>query len=244
MRHSLRDEDPEERIALISRLAIPFSLITLLVIGFVRANPQDERLIEEYHLRVANEINSIPVDFEGWVGQQVPLPQSAISLLRPNALVARRYINEDKGVVATLMIVQCRDARDMGGHYPPVCYPANGWLELEENPQWDYTLEGQDLRVYGFHRVAGRVEREITIYSLFALPTGEVTNSMRDVRKLSANYEYRKYGAAQFQVMINGEVEQDDHEWILEDMYKVARPVIEAVIDAQLEPAHGKGNDS
>jgi len=25
------------------------------------------------------------------------------------------------------MIVHCGDVRDMIGHYPPVCYPANGW---------------------------------------------------------------------------------------------------------------------
>lgn len=229
---------------MISRLAIPFSLITLLVIGFVRANPQNAELINEYHIRVAAAINSIPTDFEGWVGQQVPLPQSATSLLRPNALVARQYINRDKSVIATLMVVQCRDARDMGGHYPPVCYPANGWLGFEETPEWNYTLQGQEMRVYGFRRVAGHVEREITIYSLFALPTGEVTNLMRDVRKLSANYEFRKYGAAQLQVMINGEVDQDDHAWILEDMYKVAHPVIEAVIDARLEQTQSEGDDS
>ena len=66
---------------------------------------------------------------------------------------------------------------------------------------------------------------------------------MSDVRRLSANYEYRKFGAAQLQILINGEVALEDHQWILEDMYDIARPVLEAVIDAQLghEQSDGSG---
>jgi len=229
---------------LISRLAIPCSLITLIVIGSLRANPQNVIKIDQYHERVAQEINAIPIDFGDWVGQQVDLPNAATSLLHPNALVARQYFNEDKGVFATLMIVQCRDARDMGGHYPPVCYPGNGWTQYPEKPARDEVIENESIRVYSFHRVAGRVEREIAIYNLFAFPTGTLSTSMSDVRKLSANYEYRKYGAAQLQVMISGDVDQQDHAWIVEEMLKIARPAIDAVLDAQLEPNYGEGGTS
>ena len=209
----------------------------------MRANPQDAQVIEDYHARVASVINSIPIDFDGWVGRQVPLPQSATKLLNPNGIVARQYFHEEKGVYATLMIVQCSDARDMGGHYPPVCYPGNGWMEYPEKPAWSYLIGDQELRVYGFHRQAGRKERELVIYNLFILPTGVLTTSMRDVRKLSANYEYRQYGAAQLQVMIDGEIDSAEHAWIVESLYAAARPAIEAVLDAQLEPKQGNGGE-
>ncbi len=229
---------------MITRLAIPLSLITLIVFGVMRSNPGDAQAIDAYHEHIAELINEIPIDVDGWVGQQVPLPQSATSLLNPNGIVARQYFNEDKGVIATLMIVQCRDARDMGGHYPPVCYPANGWTDKYDGEVLISALGEQSLRVYGFERTAGKVEREIAIYSLFALPTGILTNSMRDVRELIANYEYRKYGAAQLQIMIQGGVAAEDHAWILEEMYEIARPAIEAVLDAQLGKEQDDGRES
>jgi Protein of unknown function (DUF3485) len=229
---------------LITRLAIPFSLITLLVIGFLRVQPGDQELIDQYHERVATAVNSTPLDKNGWIGQQVPLPQSAISLLRPNALVARRYIYEEKGIVAKLVIVHCRDARDMAGHYPPRCYPANGWMESEDNPVRNYTLNKHSFRVYGFHRLAGKVERDMTVYSFFALPTGELSTSMVDVRRLSADYQFRKYGAAQIQIVIDGGVSPEDHPWILEEMYKIAEPAIEAVLDAPPSYKNTEGGES
>ena len=219
---------------MITRLAIPFSLLTLVVIGVARSNPVNTQAIKTYHEHIAELIEEIPVDVNGWVGHEVPLPQSATSLLNPNGIVARQYINEERGVIATLMIVQCKDARDMGGHYPPVCYPANGWTNTNDSENQVFSLGDQSLRVYGFSRTAGRIEREITIYSLFALPTGELTNQMSDVRRLSANYDYRKFGAAQLQILINGEVDTQDHPWILKEMYEIARPAMEAVLDAQL----------
>lgn len=219
---------------MISRLAIPFSLIMLVVVGAVRTNPANTRAIDAYHTNIADVINEIPLEVGGWIGRVVPLPQSATSLLNPNAIIAHEYFHKDKRVVATLMIVQCRDARDMGGHYPPVCYPANGWTDLYDGEVQTYTIDEHDLRIYGFRRVAGKIEREIIIYGLFALPTGEITTSMRDVRQLSADYGLRKYGAAQLQIMIQGEVDIEEHSWILEDMYEIARPAIQAVLDAQL----------
>ena len=136
----------------------------------MRNNPVNAEAINTYHVDIAELIEEIPIDVGDWVGREVPLPQSATSLLNPNGIVARQYINEDQGVIATLMIVQCRDARDMGGHYPPVCYPANGWTDNTDDQNQTFTIGDQSLQVYGFSRTAGREEREIFIYSLFAFP--------------------------------------------------------------------------
>ncbi len=225
---------------MLARLAIPFALITMVVIGVLRVDPGNKVEVDAYHERVAQVINEMPVDFNGWVGQQVPLPQSAIKLLDPNALVARQYFNAEKNLTATLLIVQCRDTRDMAGHYPPQCYPASGWMEFEENLAQMYSLEDYTLRKYRYHRITGQMERDITVYSLFALPTGELTTSMRDVRRLGANYDYRKYGAAQLQVVIGGDVDPTDHDWILNEMIQIARPSIEMVLDAHPDRVHSE----
>ena len=230
---------------MISRLAIPFSMIALILIGAMRVSPGDAPAIKAYHEHVAQVVRGIPIDTNGWAGRQVELPQSATSLLRPNALLARQYLNKEKRALATLMIVQCEDTRDMAGHYPPVCYPANGWINKNKDQDQRVILEEKSIKVYQFHRVAGRVERDITIYSLFALPTGELTTSMKDVRQLSANHELRKYGAAQLQVLIDGDIDPEDHPWILEEMYEIARPVIEAVLDiTSHQQSQGRGDES
>jgi len=229
---------------LFTRLAIPFSLIILIVIGYLRIQPGNKEAIEQYQDQVAKLINAMPLDVDGWVGQTVPLPQSAISLLRPNALVARRYYNEETGLSATLMVVQCNDTRDMAGHYPPRCYPANGWMVPVENPVRNYTVDDQEFRVYEFHRLAGKVERAITVYSLFALPNGELTTSMTEVRKLSADYRYRQYGAAQLQVVIDGSVPIEEHPRILDEMYRIAEPAIKAVLKSQAEQSRNEGEAS
>lgn len=216
---------------MLTKLAIPCSLAALLLIGFVRANPGDEGAINAYHERVARVINSIPVDINGWVGKQVPVPQSATNLLRPNAIIARNYTNDERGLSATLLVVQCRDTRDMAGHYPPQCYPASGWLEPDEDAVSMVEVEGQEMRRYRFHRVAGQAERSIIVYSLFVLPTGDLTVSMTDVRRLSADYGYRRYGAAQIQVLLDAGVDEGDQAWILDQMYQIAKPAIDAVLD-------------
>ncbi len=218
---------------MISRLSILCSLLALVAIGVVRIDPSDAQAIDAYHEQIVEVVERIPWKFEGWTSREVPLPQSATSLLNPNAIIAREYVNAERGVVATLLIVQCRDSRDMGGHYPPVCYPSNGWLKDSDTPNGG-RVDGQDLRVYEFSRVVGKADRSMTIYSLFALPTGMLTGAMKDVRQLSANYDYRKYGAAQLQVLINGTIPLEEHQWILEDMYRLAKPTLDAVIDAQV----------
>lgn len=202
------------------------------MIFFTQSNQGDDQLIAAYHEQVAKVIQEIPLDFGDWKGQQVPLPQSAISLLRPNALIARDYINQDKGVRATLMVVQCKDTRDMAGHYPPRCYPANGWMESPKNPAHMYSLLSDELRVYEFERVAGQARRDIFVYSIFALPTGTLTTSMSEVRKVGSDYSYRRFGAAQIQIVIDGDINQEDHQWILDELYGIAKPAIEAVLNA------------
>ncbi len=227
-----------------NRLAIPFALVALVTIGLLRANPANTERVDTYHDAIARLILEIPLDVDGWIGQEVPLPQSATNLLRPNAWVARQYVNTDLGAKATLLIVQCRDARDMAGHFPPICYPANGWLTPDDATTPLVQVSGHAMRRYAFHRVAARVERDITVYNIFALPTGEMTASMEDVRRLSADYEYRLLGAAQIQIVIDGTMDPEDHAWILDEMYAIVAPAVEGVLDSEIVTGPGDGSSS
>src|SRR5580658_8411121 len=63
---------------------------------------------------------------EQWTGTDVPVAAAATELLRPNTILSRDYVSQSTGQTATLLIVDCSDARDLQGHYPPRCYPAQG----------------------------------------------------------------------------------------------------------------------
>jgi Protein of unknown function (DUF3485) len=217
---------------LINRFIIPLAFLILIVVGFMRVDPANKELVRIYHEQVAELINLIPIEFGDWVGQEVPLPESATNLLDPNALVARLYAHEEKGITATLMIVQCKDTRDMAGHYPPQCYPSNGWSESIAGVNGIVDFEDYELFAYSFRRVVGREERAITVYNIFALPTGELTHSMKQVRRLASDYDMRDFGAAQVQVVIDGGVDIADHDWIVRELYRVAQPAISAVIES------------
>jgi hypothetical protein len=228
----------------LNKLAIPFAIFALIVIGAMRSSPQESPAVHAYHNEVEMLVNSIPLDIGDWRGEEVLLPTSATSLLRPNALRARRYVNIDRGVSATLMFVQCRDARDMAGHFPPRCYPANGWLEVEDSQSGVVENSGERFARYAYSRVAGKNEREITVYNMFALPSGNPSIDMGDVYQLSADYQYRYFGAAQVQVVIDGSVGQDQHDWILEEIYAIVQPSVEFVRRADSYIAAREGSES
>lgn len=199
----------------------------------------DTAAINEYHDSVRRAVDYFPVDFGMWVGHEVPIPPSATRLLRPNALVAREYRTDARGgLSATLMLVQCEDIRDMQGHYPPNCYPAHGWNE--GGVESGAVFGDLEMVRYEFHRSTGDRDRGITVYNLFVMPTGEVTTSMARVRRASADYVMRPYGAAQVQIVIGDEVDPSEHEWILGQMHAIAEPVMEVLRAGA--PAYGRGD--
>ena len=181
--------------------------------------PQD---VEPYHAKAKAAIDEIPfVLAQGrWTGREMPLPTAAQKLLRPNAVVSRTYEDNQKGElgaagtigrerVATLLIVQCRDSRDMLGHYPPRCYRSHGMEQKSAEPRnWvvgDLVIPGVE---YGFEqKLVGQTYRT-TVYNFFVVPGGRTHEPLRRdmdaVREAAEDYQQRYYGAAQFQVVFQG----------------------------------------
>src|SRR5688572_2802518 len=124
--------------------------------------PQD---VEPYHANAKAAIDQIPYAIaQGrWTGKDQPLPTAAQKLLRPNAWISRTYEDKQRAEfgaaagggerAATLLIVQCRDSRDMLGHYPPRCYRSHGMEQKSAEPRdWqvgDMLIPGVE---YGFEQ--------------------------------------------------------------------------------------------
>ena len=184
-----------------------------------------------YHQQVRTAIEAIPVEIGSWVGTDVPVPPAALAMLRPNAIVSRRYINKRTGRHVDMLVEQCRDARDMAGHYPPVCYPSSGWTPQKETPmQWTIadglTIHGTE---YEFSQMLPERASLIVVDSVFVLPDGSITRDMKGVRMLAADYRRHFYGAGQIQVVFSTHMPADERKRITELLLGAVRPVVEAI---------------
>jgi hypothetical protein len=217
---------------------MPPALCLLLLAGLVaqartRVQPGDA---EPFHQRAAAAIAGIPASLDSgqWVSQEEPEPPSATALLRPNAMLSRRYIKHlpDGQILSVgVLIVQCRDARDMQGHYPPRCYPANGARQLQSIPRtWNIagtTITGME---YLFTQLTEGRNQDLRVYNFFVIPEipGLEARAVRGPRGIcpdidsvyasGEDYQQRYYGAAQFQFVFPDELTQAARDEILAEI--------------------------
>jgi hypothetical protein len=183
-----------------------------------------------YHAFVRAVADHLPYRTGAWVGTDEEMPPSAIAMLKPNLLLCRRFRNTASRETATFMIVQCRDARDMGGHYPPVCYPAHGW-----------TLQGTQVRhlrvhgtpipvsVYRFVRESIEDYAEIVIYNFFVRPDGSLESGRGGVREAASNPRMKPFGAGQVQLMFGPTMPAARRDEIFRLLVGNAFPVVDAI---------------
>ncbi len=160
--------------------------------------------------QVARVFRAAPYRIGNWLGEDVEVPSAAIEILRPNAILSRRFERLDGEMSVDLIIVHCSDARDMQGHYPPNCYPANGWhpCDREEQHEWVVLVGGQAIamRVYSFRRIEGwGSERTLRVFNYFLVPNGEMTSDFGVMRRLASRLALSVQGVAQVQVVMSGE---------------------------------------
>ena len=153
---------------------------------------------------IATALASAPYIVGAWVGADAPVPREAQQLLRPNAILSRSY-RRTGGERVHLLVVHCADARDMIGHYPPICYPSSGWV-AEESATADVamSLAGKRLpmRGYVFRRIGeGGGEESIRVLNAFVLPGGVVAREMGEIHRQSQRRALAAQGVAQIQVV-------------------------------------------
>ena len=178
----------------------------------------DDAVVTSYHARAGKAVTEMPwkVDCLGstWTAVEHKPETAAVRLLRPNEILSRRYVqNTTSGhpMVAELLIVQCRDSRDMTGHYPPICYRNIGNELVYRRPR-DPLLVGNEkvpYTEYKFEKYArGRVET-LYVYDFFVVPGRGAVDDIKGVDQAAEDYERRFFGAAQFQVVIQEAVVPD-----------------------------------
>lgn len=208
--------------SLTRRASVVAPYLSLLLIGCLswalpNRTPSTEQALA-HNQAVASAFADAAWLIGDWSGRDEVVPREAQELLRPNAIFSRRYTSlgiDQRVPWVHVLIVHCNDARDMTGHYPPVCYPNTGWEMVEPVGSETVVLsaDGMELpvRVYEFRRTIelGRTER-YRIFNTFILPGGEVTYRIEDVRKKSERLALAVRGVAQIQVVSGGELDPAD----------------------------------
>jgi hypothetical protein len=182
-----------------------------------RLRPDDPR-VTAYHARAKDAINQIPWRVEAlgttWTAAEHKPETAAVRLLRPNEILSRRYVqNTTSGrpMIAELLVVQCRDSRDMTGHYPPICYRNIGHelVRTDRHPPLFVGGTTVPYTEYRFEKYThGRAET-IFVYDFFVVPGRGAVDDIKGVYDAAEDYERRFFGAAQFQVVMQEAVVPD-----------------------------------
>src|SRR3954453_3546292 len=136
----------------LSFLLISPMVSAVLLAGIVAENrrylkPED---FEPYHTPAKLAVESLPKTAGDFVAtDNDDVPREAQILLKPNKILSRRYKDTSVAALlrprsADLLVVQCKLASDMVGHFPPICYPSHGW-EMIENESRDWIVGEQRI---------------------------------------------------------------------------------------------------
>lgn len=215
-------------------LLIALALLAgLAVETYSRPRPEEA---EPYHAAIRAAEADLPMDFGAWRGEDVPVPPAAIELLHPNVILSRRFVNVETGWRVSVLIVHCKDARDIYGHYPPICYPSQG-MEQRSAEVFERTVAGQRLRGTEYH-FAGRSGGSggLIVSNLIVMPDGRIAPDMEDVKEQAWDYVRRFYGAAQVQVVFTDpRLTSHEREQIFEEMTRAHMPLIKVIRDGAMQ---------
>ncbi len=182
-----------------------------------------------FHAKVKAAVEAIPFRIGDWEGIEVAVPSAAGQLLHPNVLFARKYQDSKSPAWAKLVIIHCKDTRDMSGHYPPNCYGGSGWTSVGTPVVSSQELWGRSVPIaeYHFARTEFRGTVDWRIYDFFVLPTAGFVTNMAQIQRASGDYRTRPYGAAQIQVIVDASMPEADRVRVLHAMLDSIGTVID-----------------
>ena len=212
----------------LSRTIPPLASIALLgIMAFRDPLYIDARPAMPFHERVKLAVQAIPMQIGEFAGRDLPIPQGAVALLKPNAMLSRLYTDASTDTHVVFMVVQSRDSRDMRGHCPAVCYPANGW-SIDADPPVNLDGKGFTIRgrEYMLHRTTAGGEEKLFVRSFFVLPNGRTVPDMDDVVAAAKDYRKLSYGAAQVQVVFEPDLDLGKRDAIFATLMEANGPLV------------------
>lgn len=207
-------------------------LIGLMVQGYAQRIPADK--IDAYHARIKLATESLPYWIGHWSGENRTITESAQRLLKPNVILQRRYQNTETGRIVDILLVHCGYIRDMGGHYPPICYPASGW---EKTSSEFTTVQFQDFprkaRQYTFERSIDGQRRGLRITNFFILPSADspIIHDLKTLRSVGKTKGGDSLGVAQIQIVTDDNMPLAERAEVVAEFMRALQPAIKVIGD-------------
>ncbi len=200
------------------------------VVRIVAAQPQPR--VERYHASVAEVIDRFPFRIGGYLGRDAELSRPAVELLNPNRIIQRTFDNLGTGLSCSVVLVHCKDVRDMVGHYPPVCYPSAGWrMTGSSRVELQFEDRVAPAMRYRFVRSLQGVERRIEMVNFFVLPRQPdcFAPDMDALNALAAKPRERQLGSAQIQIIVPEGLPDGELSSFLAEILSALRPTMDVV---------------
>lgn len=212
-------------------ISITFALVTVALVSWQSSALPNKEGARWFQSQVRNAAENLPARSGPWVSTDIKPTEGAVRLLRPNVLLQRRWTNLDTNITAEVLLVHCGDARDMLGHYPPVCYAGQGW-QLTGKEEWSTTIDGKSYHLpeYDFVTSHGTAVEGRLVRDGMMLPGVGLGHDMDDVMQASRNVERRALGAGQFQVIFDRRVPADVRQKATDELLAIYRPVFEVIV--------------
>jgi hypothetical protein len=207
-------------------------MVTLGVFGVGAAQPMLHGRpgdVDGYLERVQGAAK-MPMEIGEWVGKDQPLPEAAVKMLKPNASISRTYVNKKTGEPVQFLLIESSDGRDLAGHYPPNCYPGQGWT-LANQVSKTWKVAGMEIpgMEYEFVMRGALQQGHIFADDFFIMPDGSFLPDMAQFNRASADYRKHYYGAAQVEVTFDGNSLPQDRDARLGMFVGSCEPLLQAI---------------
>jgi len=186
--------------------------------------------VEEYHASVREAESKIPFNIGEWIGTDTEIRQEALKILDANSTVSRVYRNLKTRRTATLLLVQCADARSLLGHYPPVCYPSQGWSQISSELMPIPPTYGEfEATRYAFGYDLMEQSSSLRVMHFTVLPDGRIAPNMGLLETAARDRRYTFCGGASVQLIVDSALSDAEQTEAYEMLFQAATPWIEAV---------------
>ena len=210
-------------------------IATFFILAFLGAEKifwePPARDIEVFQNRVREAATEVPGCVGPWLATDLPLPPAAVRMLKPNAVISRQYTHMDTGEVFTLLFIEVGDSRDILGHYPPVCYKAQGW-SLQASTPTDWSAWGTKVHgtEYLFERDRLEGPASLIVDDFLFLPNKTTYRDMTELHEQSTNRLYWGMGGGQAQFIFDSDVPQSRRDAIIQNFLEgPLKPVFDAM---------------
>ncbi|MBN1509978.1 MAG: EpsI family protein [Sedimentisphaerales bacterium] len=188
--------------------------VLLLVAAGIVYRVEASRLADLPPVSLDVPLSNIPLEINGWTGQDVPLEASIREYMESNFAddyINRQYTSRAEGMHAGLYVVYCSSRlAGMTGHNPDRCYFGGGWIRDEKLPTEFISTSGRRVPcwIYRFHKAPPQYQR-VAVLSFYVL-NGVIKLDEREFSDLWGRSLNRSGDSAHYvaQVQVSAPLEQ------------------------------------